>query len=89
MGSDNRSQVIKEQLKVLGAEVRERLSQDTTHVIFKDGSKVGMEAMDRKEEGSGGRGRDEKLRKGYKSGGREVEGERKEDGMIHRYTCLC
>ncbi|XP_042888811.1 uncharacterized protein LOC122264145, partial [Penaeus japonicus] len=40
MGSDNRSQVIKEQLKVLGAEVRERLSQDTTHVIFKDGSKA-------------------------------------------------
>ncbi|XP_047482109.1 microcephalin-like [Penaeus chinensis] len=40
MGSDNRSQVIKEQLKVLGAEVRDRLSPDTTHVIFKDGSKA-------------------------------------------------
>ncbi|XP_037804271.1 uncharacterized protein LOC119598642 [Penaeus monodon] len=40
MGSDNRSQVIKEQLKVLGAEVRDRLSPDTTHIIFKDGSKA-------------------------------------------------
>ncbi|XP_071523507.1 microcephalin-like isoform X2 [Panulirus ornatus] len=39
MGSDNRSAVIKEQLKALGAEVRERLTADVTHVIFKDGSK--------------------------------------------------
>lgn len=49
MGSDNRSQVIKEQLKVLGAEVRDRLSPDTTHVIFKDGSKVGMDRMEGRE----------------------------------------
>lgn len=49
MGSDNRSQVIKEQLKVLGAEVRDRLSPDTTHVIFKDGSKVRMDGKEGRE----------------------------------------
>lgn len=39
MGSDNRSAVIKEQVRALGAEVRERLTAAVTHVIFKDGSK--------------------------------------------------
>lgn len=40
MGHDNRSAVIKDQLKALGAEVQEKLNANVTHVIFKDGSKV-------------------------------------------------
>ncbi|XP_064110798.1 uncharacterized protein LOC135218422 isoform X2 [Macrobrachium nipponense] len=35
----NHSDVIKDQLKALGAVVRERLTSDVTHVIFRDGSK--------------------------------------------------
>ncbi|XP_042235495.1 microcephalin-like isoform X2 [Homarus americanus] len=39
MGSDNRSSVIKDQLRSLGADVRERLTVDVSHVVFRDGSK--------------------------------------------------
>ncbi|XP_066957829.1 microcephalin [Macrobrachium rosenbergii] len=35
----NHSDVIKDQLKALGAVVREKLTSDVTHVIFRDGSK--------------------------------------------------
>lgn len=40
MEGDNRSGVIKDQLRALGASVQERLNQSVTHVIFKDGTKV-------------------------------------------------
>ncbi|KAK8390217.1 hypothetical protein O3P69_013061 [Scylla paramamosain] len=37
---ENRSAVIKEQLGTLGAKVEARLTRNTTHVIFRDGSKA-------------------------------------------------
>ncbi|KAK4312922.1 hypothetical protein Pmani_015693 [Petrolisthes manimaculis] len=39
MEGDNRSGVIMDQLKALGASVQDRLNQTVTHVIFKDGTK--------------------------------------------------
>nr|XP_045598329.1 microcephalin-like [Procambarus clarkii] len=40
MECDNRSAVIKEHVRALGAEVQERLNASVTHVIFRDGSKT-------------------------------------------------
>ncbi|CAL4139567.1 unnamed protein product, partial [Meganyctiphanes norvegica] len=40
IGCDNRSAVVIEKLKSLGAEIRNKLTTDVTHVIFKDGSKA-------------------------------------------------
>lgn len=40
MEGDNRSGVIKDQLRALGASVQDRLNQSVTHVIFRDGTKV-------------------------------------------------
>ena len=40
VGRANRSEAIKDQLRALGARVREKLTSDVTHVVFKDGNLV-------------------------------------------------